>query len=206
MKSQTFNGVSFKEAKLFARAERESIEKYGHPVFYLPRTSLNIDKLHGEDYLSSFEKSYEMTMDLGDVAAFTAGSSSTNIYGADFLMQQGFTIEIEAFKFYTGGEIEKPVIRDILYVPLFNKFFKIQGFDDINREDYKTHGYDLCYHIEVEVWTYSHESINTGNIEVDSNIPTRDDSQYIEDQNDTNEDIDMRNEINQNFTDDWNDD
>jgi hypothetical protein len=206
MKTQTFNGVSFKEAKLFAGAERESIEKYGHPVYYLVRKSINIDKLHGEDYLSSFEESYEMTMDLGDVSAFTGGQSSVNIYGAQFLVQQGFTIEIESFKFYTGGNLDKPIIDDILYVPLFNKFFQIKGFDDINHEDYKTHGYDVVFHINVEVWNYSHELINTGKSEIDNMIPTRDNTQYIEDQNDTNNEIDVRDEINQDFNDDWQDD
>lgn len=205
MKTQTFNGVSAKEAKLFAGLEAESIEKYGHPVFYLVRSSLNIDKLHGEDYLSTFNTSYEMTMDLGDVEMYTGGESNVNMFGAKFLMQQGFTIEIEKFKFYTNDNLERPMIGDILYVPLFNKFFKIKGFDDINLTDYKTHGINLVWHIEVEVWSYSHEVINTGKVDIDRNVPESE-SAYIEDNNDSINDIDIRNVINQDFLDDWNDD
>lgn len=200
IKTQTFNGVSKKEFDLHARGVRESIDKYGHAVFYIVRSTDNMNKIYGEDPLSTFNDCYEMTMDLGDLGAYTGGESNNNMFGASFVMQQGLSIERKMFETYTGGRLSKPKVGDILYIPLFSKFFKIKGYDDINEIDYKTHGYDVAYNIYLETFTYSHETISTGNKEVDDNVPTSD-SPFVEDGNDSVSDEDIKKEITDDFID-----
>ena len=50
---QKFDNVN--EQTLLENIIIESIRIYGHDVFYLPRSTANLDNLLGEDALSSFD-------------------------------------------------------------------------------------------------------------------------------------------------------
>lgn len=215
VKTQEFNGFSQKESLLYGELVDESIEHYGIPLFYIQRdfNNDNLDKLHGENPLSAFTKTWEMTMDIKGLESFVSGETTNDRMGYVFGVTQALIIERRRFKQYTDETMERPRLNDIIYIPFLGKFFEITGYDDVQTEEYYTHGLAHVFTIAVSVWEYSHEIINTGNPEVDDaavasggrndagDLPT---TPFIESENDVVDDLDLTKEIGQNFV-DWQD-
>ena len=145
---RNLNNVYALDSELYRDLESEAIRQYGYEVYYLPKSEQITDELHGEDPLSSFNKSFFMIMDIKTLDAFEGGESFINEIGRGFLKHINLIIETRDFKQYTGDELLMPKPRDLIKVSkiygMENKASKIikyvdekQDFKDFpSREDY----------------------------------------------------------------------
>jgi len=199
---RNLNNVYALDSELYRDLESEAIRQYGYEVYYLPKSEQITDELHGEDPLSSFNKSFFMIMDIKTLDAFEGGESFINEIGRGFLKHINLIIETRDFKQYTGDELIMPKPRDLIYVKVMKKFFVIKGEDDEHTLDFFSYGADdMLFNIPCGVMEYSHEEIDTGELEVDTVAPDTSKTGFIQSENDNINDMEIKNEISTNFLD-----
>ena len=83
----------------------ECLKIYGFEVFYLPRSSVNLDTILNEDVLNKYNQAYSLEMYLSDVEGFTGEGQ---VEGSDTFFQLGklyvFSLNCELYQ-YSGEEI-----------------------------------------------------------------------------------------------------
>ena len=164
--------VSSKSAVMNTKACDQIIERYGIQVYYLPRTTPNLDRIFGDDPTSTFDSAYELTLLPDDPEFWNGGGQKmSNFGGWTSNYNHTFYIVIDRFKNMTG--LDNPSEDDKLYVLLHDKWYKIKSVNDKPMFYYGSKLY--VYKIEVEVDKPSHEPISTGEPIVDNNIPTTQD-------------------------------
>lgn len=149
----------------------ETIERYGIKCFYLPRTTNNLDRIFGDDPTSTFESAYELTMLPENPEFFNSGDQMNSSFG--FMSNFTYSLYIEMRRFSNMTEMDEPVEDDLLYIEIFDKWFKIKKSN--NKEQFYYQGKLYVYKIEIEELKYSHEPISTNEPGVDDNLPVSDD-------------------------------
>ncbi len=148
----------------------EAIKIYGVELCYLPRTIVSKDDILGEDRLSKFEASHNIPGYFENI---------NNFGGNDFFIQKfGLMVEHTADIIVTRRDWGKYVGRfgkttiptrpnegDLIYFPLTKGLFEIKFVD------YKHVFYQLgrlyVYKLQIELFQYASERIDTGVPEVD---------------------------------------
>lgn len=143
----------------------ESLRIYGFDIYYLPRRLVKEDDLFGEDVLSQFDYAIPIEMYLKDI----------NGYGGDGEFVRNFGIEIRdratlvcararwdqaIAKRGLGILPERPAEGDLLYMPATNSLFEIK-FTEHENPFYQL-GKLYVWQMEVELFMYSSETLNTG--------------------------------------------
>ena len=148
----------------------ESLHHYGINFFYIPRTLVSKDDILGEDRLSEFKSSYPIEMYFENVESF--GGQQFYIQKFGMMVEQTATLVVarRRWKQLIGryGETiipTRPNEGDLIYFPLSNGMFEIK-FVDFQNPFYQL-GKLYTYKLEVELFQYSSERINTGIPEID---------------------------------------
>jgi len=148
----------------------ESLKIYGQELFYIPRKLVSKDDILGEDRLSEFKVLYPIEMYFENVDSFDGQGAFIQKFG--LMMEQSATLVVARRRWDQmvgryGQTIvpTRPCEGDLLYFPLTKGLFEIKFVK--HQDPFYQLGKLYVYKLQVELFQYSSERINTGIAEVD---------------------------------------
>jgi hypothetical protein len=148
----------------------ESITIYGQEFMYLPRTLVAKDNILGEDRLSQFKSSFPIEMYLETVDGFQGQGAFIQKFG--LMMEQSATLTVARRRWdQMVGRFGQTIIPsrpnegDLLYFPLTGGLFEIKFVQ--HQDPFYQLGRLYIYKLEVELFQYASEAIDTGVTEID---------------------------------------
>lgn len=141
---------------------RESIKIYGQDMYYLPRTTINIDNLLGEPSYSEFNTHYLLEMYIKNVEGFEGQGDFLSKFNLEIRDQITFTISRRSFNDEVGAYMlmERPREGDLIFFPLNNKVYQIKFVE--HEAIFYQLGALQTYDLVCELFEYSNEVFNTG--------------------------------------------
>lgn len=149
----------------------ESLKIYGQQMFYIPRKLVAKDEILGEDRLSEFKNSFLIEMYFENVDSYGGQGAFINKFG--LMMEQSATLVVarrrwDQFVGRYGVTIvpDRPNEGDLIYFPLTNSLFEIKFVQ--HQDPFYQLGKLYVYKLQVELFQYSSERIDTGVREIDA--------------------------------------
>ena len=149
----------------------ESLKIYGQEVFYIPRTLVSKDEILGEDRLSKFKSSFPIEMYFENVDNFDGQGAFIQKFG--LMMEQSATLVVARRRWdqligrYGVTTIPtRPCEGDLIYFPLTKGLFEVKFVQ--HQDPFYQLGKLYVYKLQVELFQYSSEAIDTGNPDIDS--------------------------------------
>ena len=143
---------------------------YGQDLFYIPRTLVSKDEILGEDRLSRFTSSFPIEMYFENVDSYDGQGAFIQKFG--LMMEQSATLVVarrrwDQFIGRYGATIlpNRPCEGDLIYFPLTKALFEIKFVK--HQDPFYQLGKLYVYKLQVELFQYSSERIDTGNAQVD---------------------------------------
>ena len=168
----------------------ESLRIYGKELFYIPRTLVSKDDILGEDRLSTFINTYPIEMYFENVDSFAGQGAFIQKFG--LMMEQSATLVVARRRWQQliGNDNEtilpnRPCEGDLIYFPLTKGLFEIKFVT--HQDPFYQLGKLYVYKLQVELFQYSSEKIDTGVAAIDafetlktfSTDTTRNNSGYV---------------------------
>ena len=146
----------------------ESIKIYGHDVVYLPRRVVNRDFVFNEDTISRYENDYSIEMYIRNVDGFEGEGDFLSKFGLEVRDSITFTVAKRRFDNDIGltEDIIRPKESDLIYFPLTKSYYEIK-FVEHEAVFYQL-GEIQMYDIRCELFEYSGEEFNTGDLTLDA--------------------------------------
>lgn len=148
----------------------ESLKIYGQDMYYIPRTLVSKDNILGEDRLSEFKNLYPIEMYFENVNSFDGQGAFISKFG--LMMEQSATLVVARRRWdQLVGQFGQTTIPirpnegDLLYFPLTKGLFEIKFVQ--HQDPFYQLGKLYVYKLQVELFQYSSERINTGEPDVD---------------------------------------
>ena len=148
----------------------ESLKIYGQQMSYIPRTLVAKDEILGEDRLSKFTNSFPIEMYFEDVDNFAGQGAFVAKFG--LMMEQSATLVVSRRRWeqlvgrHGVTQIPtRPCEGDLLYFPLSKGLFEIKFVQ--HQDPFYQLGKLYVYKLQVELFQYSSEKIDTGVAEID---------------------------------------
>ena len=148
----------------------ESLRMYGNEVMYIPRTLVSKDDILGEDRLSKFTSSFPIEMYFENVDSFAGQGAFIQKFG--LMMEQTATLVVarrrwDQFVGRYGATIvpNRPCEGDLIYFPLSKGLFEIKFV--AHQDPFYQLGKLYVYKLQVELFQYASEAIDTGNKDID---------------------------------------
>lgn len=149
----------------------ESISIWGQDFYYIPRTLIAKDEILGEDRLSKFKTAYPIEMYLETVDGFDGQGAFIQKFG--LMMEQSATLTVARRRWdqLVGrfGQTQlpnRPCEGDLLYFPLTGGMFEIKFVQ--HQDPFYQLGKLYVYKLNVELFQYASEKIDTGIKEIDA--------------------------------------
>jgi hypothetical protein len=166
-----FNNFDFsQEQELIEDLIIETIKVYGIECYYLPRTLVAEDELFGEDALAKFEFAYPLEMYIKSVDGFQGDGDFLSKFGLEIrdsmvltVARRRFEEEIHISDSTPVNEeqgIGRPSEGDLVYFPLNGKIFEVKFVE--HEAVFYQMGKLQTYDLSLELFEYSHETIDTG--------------------------------------------
>lgn len=161
------NFQSSQEQILIENLILESIQIYGHDVYYLPRTTVNKDTIYEEATLSEFKTAHYVDMFIKNIDGFDGDGDFISKFGLEIRDRITFTIARRRFADDIGTEIElnRPREGDLIYFPLNRKVFEIKFVE--HEAIFYQLGALQTYDLVCELFEYSSEKFATGIADID---------------------------------------
>lgn len=142
----------------------------GTDIFYIPRTLVAKDLVLGEDRLSEFKNKYPIRAYLEQIDNFDGQGAFIQKFGLQMEQSGTFTIAKRVWQTSIGnlGQTilpNRPTEGDLIYWPINKGLFEIK-FVNYQNPFYQL-GKLYVYRLEVELFQYASERINTGMSEID---------------------------------------
>jgi hypothetical protein len=148
----------------------ESLKIYGNEFFYIPRTLVSKDNILGEDRLSEFKSSFPIEMYFENVDSLDGQGAFIQKFG--LMMEQSATLVVARRRWDQlvgryGQTIlpTRPCEGDLIYFPLSKGLFEIKFVK--HQDPFYQLGKLYVYKLQIELFQYSSERIDTGIKEVD---------------------------------------
>ncbi len=148
----------------------ESLKIYGKDFLYIPRSRVSTDRIFGEDRLSKFEHAYPIEMYFDNIESLAGQGAMIQKFG--LLMDQSATLTVARKRWNdligvhgTTYLPNRPNEGDLIYYPLTKGLFEIKFVK--HQEPFYQLGRLYTYKLDVELYQYSSEKIDTGIPEVD---------------------------------------
>jgi hypothetical protein len=148
----------------------ESLKIYGNEFFYIPRTLVSKDNILGEDRLSEFKSSFPIEMYFENVDSLDGQGAFIQKFG--LMMEQSATLVVARRRWDQlvgryGQTIipQRPCEGDLIYFPLSKGLFEIKFVK--HQDPFYQLGKLYVYKLQIELFQYSSERIDTGIREVD---------------------------------------
>lgn len=149
----------------------ESLKIYGNEFFYIPRTLVSKDNILGEDRLSQFKASFPIEMYFENVDSLDGQGAFIQKFG--LMMEQSATLVVARRRWDQlvgryGQTIipNRPCEGDLIYFPLSKGLFEIKFVK--HQDPFYQLGKLYVYKLQIELFQYSSERIDTGIKEVDA--------------------------------------
>ena len=149
----------------------ESLRIYGQEMFYIPRTLISKDEILGEDRLSQFKSSFPIEMYFENVDSFAGQGAMIQKFG--LMMEQSATLVVARRRWdqlvgrYGQTQLpNRPNEGDLLYFPLTKGLFEIKFVQ--HQDPFYQLGKLYVYKLQVELFQYASEFLDTGIKEVDA--------------------------------------
>lgn len=148
----------------------ESLKIYGNEFFYIPRTLVSKDNILGEDRLSEFKSSFPIEMYFENVDSMDGQGAFIQKFG--LMMEQSATLVVARRRWEQmvgryGQTIipTRPCEGDLIYFPLSKGLFEIKFVK--HQDPFYQLGKLYVYKLQIELFQYASERIDTGIKEVD---------------------------------------
>lgn len=148
----------------------ESLKIYGKDMLYIPRSQVSPDAIFGEDRLSEFKNAYPIEMYFDNIDSFAGQGAMIQKFG--LLMDQSASLTVARKRWQelignygTSVLPNRPAEGDLIYYPLTKGLFEIKFVK--HQEPFYQLGKLYTYKLDIELFQYSSERINTGVPEVD---------------------------------------
>jgi len=148
----------------------ESLKIYGKDLFYIPRQLVAKDEILGEDRLSRFQNSYPIEMYFDNIDSFAGQGAFIQKFG--LMLEQSATLTVARKRWEQligvhGTTIlpNRPCEGDLLYFPLTKGLFEIKFVT--HQDPFYQLGKLYVYKLQVELFQYSSERLDTNIPEVD---------------------------------------
>jgi hypothetical protein len=148
----------------------ESLRIYSNEMFYIPRTIVSRDDILGEDRLSKFTNLFPIEAYFENVDSFDGQGAFIQKFG--LMMEQSATLVVArrrweqlVGKYNTTQLPNRPCEGDLIYFPLTRGLFEIKFVK--HQDPFYQLGRLYVYKLQVELFQYSSEHIDTGVPEVD---------------------------------------
>lgn len=156
------------EQRLLNDLTVETIKSMGQDCVYIPREYLNIDEIFGEDPKSKFKNGYTLEMYVVETLKFGGSKDVLTKFG--IAITSRVTLEFAKTRFRDEitskqPELIRPREGDLIYMLTPGLLFEINYIND--EEPFYQFGILTTYTVTCELFTYSHEEIDTGITEVD---------------------------------------
>jgi hypothetical protein len=149
----------------------ESLKIYGNEFFYIPRTLVSKDNILGEDRLSEFTSSFPIEMYFENVDSLDGQGAFIQKFG--LMMEQSATLVVARRRWDQlvgryGQTIipNRPCEGDLIYFPLSKGLFEIKFVK--HQDPFYQLGKLYVYKLQIELYQYSSERIDTGISEIDA--------------------------------------
>lgn len=149
----------------------ESLRIYGQEVFYIPRTLVSKDNVLGEDRLSQFKTAFPVEMYFENIDNFAGQGAFIQKFG--LMMEQSATLVVarrrwEQFigRYGVTTIPTRPNEGDLIYFPLSKGLFEVKFVQ--HQDPFYQLGKLYVYKLQVELFQYSSEFIDTGVKEIDA--------------------------------------
>lgn len=142
----------------------ESIRMYGQEFYYVPRTTVAVDEIFGEDPLSKFQNAYQIEGYLDNVDNFAGQGTFMSKFGM-FIEEQGqITIaraRWDSLVASAGTTLlpNRPTEGDLIYFPQSKGLFEIKFVEHQN--PFYQLGRLYVYKLKIELFQYASERIET---------------------------------------------
>lgn len=162
-----FTGIG--EQSLLNNLIRESIQTMGYDVLYLPRETINLDYLYGEDAQSKFTDAIEIEAYIKDTGGYGGAGDTLAKFGLD--IQDDLTLQIHIQRFADEitnifPKIIRPREGDLIYFKLdTHSIFEITFVE--NKKPFYQAGQIYIYELSLKRFVYGAETIDTGYNEID---------------------------------------
>lgn len=148
----------------------ESLSIYGCDFYYIPRTLVGKDEILGEDRLSKFKTAFPIEMYFENVDGYEGQGAFIQKFG--LMIEQSATLTVARRRWDQmvgryGQTIipTRPCEGDLLYFPLTNAMFEVKFVQ--HQDPFYQLGKLYVYKLQVELFQYSSEHIQTGLKEID---------------------------------------
>jgi len=165
------------EQRLIEDLVIESIKIYGHDVYYLPRSSGNLDNILGEDVLSQFDTAIPLEMYLANIQGWEGNGELFTKFGISVTDQATFVVSKRRWEDTVGASPtdslqlpNRPAEGDLIYLPKTNSMFEIKFVQHL--DPFYQLGKFYVYSMSCELYQYSSEVFDTGIAEIDSTVET----------------------------------
>jgi hypothetical protein len=149
----------------------ESLRIYGQEVMYIPRTLVSKDNVLGEDRLSEFKTAFPIEMYFENIDSFAGQGPFLQKFG--LMMEQSATLVCARRRWdqfigrYGVTQLpNRPCEGDLIYFPLTKGLFEIKFVQ--HQDPFYQLGKLYVYKLQVELFQYASERIDTGVAEVDA--------------------------------------
>ena len=149
----------------------ECLKIYGFDTYYIPRATVNEDKILGEDVLNQYTSAYPLEMYMQNVTGFEGDGDLLTKFGVEFRDTATFVVARRRWDEViarSGDAVltTRPAEGDIVYFPLTKAFFEIKRVDAT--DPFFQVGKLYVYKLQCELMQYSSERFDTGVSEIDS--------------------------------------
>lgn len=177
MINRYFNQTSYTpEQDLMQDLIDESIQIYGHDVYYIVRENVDLDTLLGEDHLERWANAYAIEMYIKSTQSFQGQSEFISKFGLQIDDQCTFSVSTRRFNRVFQNVLTRPRENDIIWIqmaPTKRYLFEIRFVED--KEQLFQLGKLYTYELRTELLTHSHGRIETDIPEIDNLV-----NDYIE--------------------------
>lgn len=156
----------------------ESIKIYGFDLYYMPRTEVNTDSIFDDDTLAKYENAIPIEAYLENVDGFGGDGELMSKFGIEIRDTATFVIARSRWEDVIGAGRSsslqlpnRPSEGDLIYMPLTKNYFEIKRVE-VHDPFYQL-GKLYVYKLQVELWQYSSEELNTDIAEIDKLEKTR---------------------------------
>lgn len=145
---------------------QEFVQIFGIDLWYFKRSAEHVDIILGEDPTSKFEEKYNIEMYLQTFSGFEGSSDLYTKFGFDVNDEVVFEVAVKTWReivYNKDSYLFKPREGDLLFYPLSRQLFEILHVED--EAPHYAMGRRSVFTIKAQHFDYSHESIDTTNID-----------------------------------------
>jgi hypothetical protein len=146
----------------------ESIQIHGMEIVYVPKTLVDFDKLYGEDAQRAFLAYFTIEAFFENVEGWMGDKNFLNKFGLNIDKQAVFNISKKRFDEevkMADPTILRPQEGDLIYIPITKDLMEITMAD--HEEVFYQLGKIYVWKLTCEKFRFSHETVDTGNADID---------------------------------------